>query len=235
MSFVPFVNRTMIHASVLVKINGTAADPMMGYIFFPLMVHSFDLIVSGLGVAMLRAATDKECEDPLKVMQRAYMVAAGLALVSYFGITATMLSTSAAPGAWFSFFLCGLLGIVAAYCLIFITQYYTDYNFEPVRSIARASVTGHGTNVIAGLAVGFESTAGPAVVIAVTLLGSYSLGARCGLQGHGVGISMENTHIYIRTCIHPYIHTFIHSYLHSKIHKYIPSVVNFASQGSYFK
>jgi len=49
-------------------------------------------------------------------------------------------------------------------------------------------VTGHGTNVIAGLAVGFESTAGPAVVIAVTLLGSYSLGARCGLEGHGVGM-----------------------------------------------
>ena len=179
---------TMIHAGVLVKLNASAADPMAGYILFPLMVHAFDLVVSVIGITILRAATDKDCEDPLNVMQRAYVAAAGLALLSYLGVTATMLSTAQAPGAWWSFFLCGLLGIMCAYALIFITQYYTDYKFEPVKGIARASVTGHGTNVIAGLAVGFESTAAPALVIAVTLLGSYTLGARSGLQGHGVGM-----------------------------------------------
>ena len=179
---------TMIHASALAKINATNSDAMTGYILFPLMVHAFDLIVSSVGVALLRSASETECEDPLKVMQRAYVAAAALALVSYLGITASMLSTAAAPGAWASFFLCGLIGIASAYALIFITQYYTDYQFEPVKGIARASVTGHGTNVIAGLAVGFESTGLPALIIALTLLGSYTLGERSGLAGHGVGM-----------------------------------------------
>lgn len=179
---------TMIHASMLAKANATVGDSMSGYVLFPLMVHAFDLLVSGLGVAVVRAASEEDCKDPLKVMQTAYMAAAGLALAAYLGITATMLSTSAAPGAWFSFFLCGVVGICAAYSLIFITQYYTDYAFEPVKGIARASLTGHGTNVIAGLAVGFESTAVPALVIAVTLLVSYTLGEGCGLKGEGVGM-----------------------------------------------
>lgn len=88
---------TMIHAGVLMKAAG--ADDMDGYIFFPLVVHSFDLIVSTIGVILVRAAQDKDCEDPLAVMRKAYIVTAILALISYYGITSTMLHTSVAPNA----------------------------------------------------------------------------------------------------------------------------------------
>ncbi|EKX54855.1 hypothetical protein GUITHDRAFT_156810 [Guillardia theta CCMP2712] len=191
---------TMIHAGVIMKHVG-AAD-MEGYMFFPLVVHAFDLIVSTIGIVIVRTAEERECQQlfaaapsphaisgdqPLQVMRRAYVVSAALALGSYFFITWSMLSTSAAPWAWWKFFLCGLLGIFSAYALIFITQYYTDYENPPVKGIARASTTGHGTNIIAGLAVGYESTAGPAVVIALTLLLSFHLGESSGL-GSGSGL-----------------------------------------------
>jgi K(+)-stimulated pyrophosphate-energized sodium pump len=65
-----------------------------------------------------------------------------------------------------------------------ITQYYTDYEYAPVKRIAEASRTGHGTNVIAGFSVGMESTALPAIVICIGLFTSYRLGATSGLPSH---------------------------------------------------
>jgi len=177
---------TMIHAGVL--LNASGADDMHGYIFFPLVVHAFDLIVSTVGVMSVRAASDAECQNPLAVMRKSYVLTASLALVSYLLITRTMLYTVAAPGAWWNFFLCGLIGIITAYLLIGMTQYYTDYEYGPVKGIAQASTTGHGTNIIAGLAVGMESTAGPSVVISICLLASYALGSSSGLPGDGVGL-----------------------------------------------
>jgi len=71
---------------------------------------------------------------------------------------------------------CGLLGLGTAFLFILVTQYYTDFNYPPVRSIAQASVTGHGTNVIAGMAVGMRATAAPVAIISCALLSSYKIG-----------------------------------------------------------
>eukprot|EP01052_Picozoa_sp_SAG31_P004180 SAG31_NODE_171_length_21415_cov_7.512807_2_plen_165_part_00 len=78
-----------------------------------------------------------------------------------------------------------MVGIFSCYAFILITQYYTDYQYEPVRSIAKASTTGHGTNVIAGLAVGLESTGMPVMVISAAILASYYLGQNSGLMAAG--------------------------------------------------
>ncbi len=86
-----------------------------------------------------------------------------------------------APSAWWHYALCGMVGLLCAYCIVLITQYYTDYIYEPVKKISRASRTGHGTNIIAGIAVGMESTALPAITISISLFVSYSLGYTCGL------------------------------------------------------
>jgi len=83
-------------------------------------------------------------------------------------------------------FLCGITGLAVTGLIIWITEYYTGTNFRPVRSIAAASVTGHGTNVIQGLAVSLESTALPALVIIGGILVSYSL---AGLFGIAIAVT----------------------------------------------
>merc|ERR1719229_910679 len=103
-------------------------------------------------------------------MLRGYTVAVGMALFFFFGVTRFMLYTEKAPSAWWHYFFCGIVGLLTSYILIFITQYYTDYNYGPVKRIAKASDTGHGTNIIAGMSVGLESCALPSIIISISLL-----------------------------------------------------------------
>jgi len=88
---------------------------------------------------------------------------------------------------WLSFALCGLVGISVSYIFILSTQYYTDYKYGPVQSIANASKTGHATNIIAGLSVGLESTAIPVLSISVGISLSYYLGETAGLTDKHTG------------------------------------------------
>lgn len=91
--------------------------------------------------------------------------------------------------AWFHFTGCGFVGMMTSYVFILSTQYYTDYAFYPVRSIAKASTTGHGTNIITGVAVGFQSVVIPAFTISVSVLTAYYLGSTSGMgQGHQAGL-----------------------------------------------
>ncbi|WP_421581161.1 sodium-translocating pyrophosphatase [Shinella sp. M31] len=83
-------------------------------------------------------------------------------------------------------FICGLLGLVVTALIVVITEYYTGTNKRPVNSIAQASVTGHGTNVIQGLAVSLESTALPAIVIVGGIIATYQL---AGLFGTGIAVT----------------------------------------------
>jgi len=83
-------------------------------------------------------------------------------------------------------FICGLLGLLVTALIVVITEYYTGTNKRPVNSIAQASVTGHGTNVIQGLAVSLESTALPAIVIVGGIIATYQL---AGLFGTGIAVT----------------------------------------------
>ncbi len=85
-----------------------------------------------------------------------------------------------------SLFFCGITGLIVTGLIIWITEYYTGTNYRPVRSIAQASVTGHGTNVIQGLAVSLESTALPALVIIAGILAAYGL---AGLFGIAIAVT----------------------------------------------
>ena len=76
-----------------------------------------------------------------------------------------------------SYYLAALIGLAVTLALVFITDYYTSKSYAPVKYIAKASETGHATNIIAGLAVGMQSTAAPVVVIGAAILGSYAI---CG-------------------------------------------------------
>jgi K(+)-stimulated pyrophosphate-energized sodium pump len=81
----------------------------------------------------------------------------------------------------FALFACGVVGLIVTGLIIWITEYYTGTEFRPVKSIAAASVTGHGTNVIQGLAISMEATAGPALVIIAGILVTYSLAGLFGI------------------------------------------------------
>ena len=89
----------------------------------------------------------------------------------------TLLYVESAPSVWLHYLGCGCMGMLTSYVFITSTQYNTDYAYAPVKSIAAASTTGHGTNIIAGVAVGMKSTAVPVVMVSVAVLVSYWLGA----------------------------------------------------------
>ncbi|XP_078175179.1 pyrophosphate-energized membrane proton pump 3 [Carex rostrata] len=159
-------------------------DPS-GFILFPLVVHSFDLVVSSVGILSIRGTRDPGTlgvlEDPMTILQKGYYITIVLAVVTFGLSTRWLLYTEQAPSAWLNFALCGLVGIITAYAFVCITQYYTDYKYEPVKTLALASSTGHGTNIIAGVALGLESTGLPVLVISVAIVSAYWLGQSSGL------------------------------------------------------
>jgi len=159
-------------------------DPS-GFILFPLVVHSFDLVVSSVGILSIRGTRDSglisSIEDPMAIMQKGYSVTIVLAVLTFGVSTRWLLYTEQAPSAWLNFALCGLVGIITAYAFVWISKYYTDYKYEPVRLLALSSSTGHGTNIIAGVSLGLESTALPVLVISVAIISAYWLGQTSGL------------------------------------------------------
>src|SRR5216117_3187662 len=154
-----------------------AAD-MLGVMLFPLVARAFGLIASIVGVMAVR--TD-ENEDPMSALNRGYYVAAGLALIGFGVATRWLLYVHERPLAWLHFFACGLIGIATSQAFVYITQYYTEYRYRPVREIAAAAQTGPATTIITGMSVALECTAIPTIVISLAILGSYLLGRSTGI------------------------------------------------------
>ncbi|GAU16153.1 hypothetical protein TSUD_297830 [Trifolium subterraneum] len=167
-------------------LGGTMAQRYpSGFILFPLVVHSFDLVVSSVGIFSIRGTRESgvlsPIEDPMAILQKGYSVTIVLAVLAFGLSTRWLLYVEQAPSAWFNFALCGLVGIITAYIFVWITKYYTDYKHEPVRTLALSSSTGHGTNIIAGVSLGLESTGLPVLVISVAIVSAYWLGQTAGL------------------------------------------------------
>ena len=133
------------------------------------------------------AGTRNSKEDPYDVLKGGYGVAMLLSVVGFGASTRVMLWVEEHPSAWLHFFGCGMIGTVCAYAFVFIAQYYTDYKYPPVRVIAEASTTGHGTNIIAGVGVGMESTCAPVLVISTAIISAYWVGQSAGLTDAATG------------------------------------------------
>ena len=171
-------------------ILGVGLYPYFGLkgILFPLVARAFGLIASIVGIMIVKC---EENEDPMAALNRGYYVTSALAIVGFFFATQWLLGVDTgkypeASSAWFYFFLCGVIGIVMAQAFVYITQYYTEYKYRPVKSIADASETGPATNIIAGIAVGLECTAIPVVVISIAIIASYYLGNMSGVPHAGL-------------------------------------------------
>ena len=104
-----------------------------------------------------------------------------MALVGLYAICRIFLYIPSLPNAYIWFFLCSAVGVIVSFLFIKITQYYTDYTYEPVKSIARSSQMGHATNIITGLSVGLESTGLPVITISVAIITAFYCGEATGL------------------------------------------------------
>ena len=137
----------MILGGVLAESNGLGFEAKSGFILFPLLVHSLDLIVSTIGVLVVKTKPGLpslkpnygELEDPLDILKRGYYLSLGLAIVGLFFICKTFFNVEKNPNAYWCFFGCSCIGVVVSFCVVMITQYYTDYHYGPVQSIAHSS------------------------------------------------------------------------------------------------
>ena len=173
----------MILGVALFRASGgdpTSSD--IAWIFFPLIVGAFGLVASIVGVFAVRPGTT--VSNPMNELNRGFYVTAGLSALFMVLICVTIL-----PFGKLEFALCGLIGLITSFAFVYITQYYTEGAFRPVKEIAEASKTGPATNIISGISVGFETTGLPAIVIGAALLSSYALGQSVEGFTEDIGIS----------------------------------------------
>lgn len=181
-------------------ILGAVLYPTLGIkgILFPLVFRALGLIASIIGVYSVKA---KHGETPMKTMTRGFWVTAMLTTLALLvctnyllnwneytlrGDTAGLLNFMQPGNASLWFFFAGLAGILTSVAFVYITDYYTGKQHLPVQAIAHASKTGHATNIIAGTAIGMESTALTVIPVCAALFVSYTLGSQTGIPAGGL-------------------------------------------------
>ena len=157
---------------------------------YPLVLGGVSIIASIIGTFAVKSRAG----NVERALYQGLIVSGGLAALAFLPVTYWLmhgLTTTAGIAAtpWWHFYLCALIGLVITACLFVITDYYTSTRFSPVKSTARASQTGHATNIIQGLAQGYQATALPAIVIALGIFGAWKLGH--GIYGIGVAVMAQ--------------------------------------------
>src|SRR5579862_7791239 len=163
--------------------NLLLGNTVPGATTFPLLLGAVSIvasIVGSLAVSVGQVARDRI----MGALYRGMAVAGVLALVGFYFVTNQIFGGATGVNAT-SIFLCAVVGIVVTGAITFITEYFTGTQFKAVRHIAAASVTGHATNIIAGLAVSMKATAWPAITIVAGILVSFSL---AGIYGVGIAV-----------------------------------------------
>src|SRR6202162_4809832 len=171
---------------------------------FPLVLGAASIIASIVGTFFVRKRSSGTI---MGALYQGLLVAGLLAAVFFYFATAQEFGSggvvlkSGVTITAFGIFICALVGLAVTGAITYITEYYTGTQFRPVRNIAKASITGHATNIIAGLAVSMQSTALPALTIVLGILISYYYG---NLYGIGIAVmamlSMAGIIVAIDSC-----------------------------------
>ncbi len=154
------------------------------FMMLPLGIGAVCIIASIIGTYFVKLGSD---EGIMRALYKGLLVTGAISIVGIFLIAIWFLGFAPIPMttgtsiAWWNVLLCGLVGLGVTGLIVWITEYYTATEYRPVRSIARSSITGHGTNVIQGLAVSMEATAAPVVVICIGIILAYALAGLFGI------------------------------------------------------
>ena len=179
-TYVVTVGATMVLTALLLKAAGTLLPNLMA---LPLLIGGVCIVTSIIGTYFVKLGSSN---NVMGAMYKGFLVSAVLAIPAIWYATSTALGgmETAISGTEITgraLFYCSLLGLVITGLIIWITEYYTGTNYRPVRSIAKASETGHGTNVIQGLAISLEATALPTIVIVAGIIIAFKLAGLIGI------------------------------------------------------
>jgi K(+)-stimulated pyrophosphate-energized sodium pump len=180
---------TVVATMVLAAIFFLDSPELHSLMVYPLAIGAVCLVTSIIGTFFVKLGSNNSIMGALYrgFIATAVLSIAGLAAANYivfgdkengFGVIAT--TTTGVEITGLNLFLCGLVGLAVTGAIVWITEFYTGIGFRPVRSISQASVTGHGTNVIQGLAVSLEATALPTIVIVAGILLTFNLAGLFG-------------------------------------------------------
>ena len=176
---------TMVLATIF--FSGAVAEMMTIY---PMAIGGSCLVASIIGTFFVRLGRSQSI---MGALYKGFIASAILSLIFIYPVTQLVLGDMTTEFNFgnttftgMSLYICAFVGIIITGLLIWITEYYTGTNYRPVQSVAKASTTGHGTNVIQGLAVSMEATALPAIVIVVGIVFTYQL---AGLFGIAIAVT----------------------------------------------
>jgi K(+)-stimulated pyrophosphate-energized sodium pump len=170
-------------AVMLLGVTGAAAGTGKNLWLYPLAIGGVSIITSIVGVQFARV---REGGNIMNALYRAVLVATVLSAILFIPITSAFDSNG--KYAFGNLYGAALIGLAVTALLVGITEFYTGTRWNPVKSISRASQTGHATNIIEGLAVGMQATAAPVVVIAIGILLANHFS---GLFGIGVAVMAQ--------------------------------------------
>ncbi len=180
---------TLVATMVLAAIYFAGQDIVENLMLYPLAIGGVCIFTSIIGTFFVRLGANGSI---MGALYKGFIATGILSLIAMYPLTDhiigmdTSMTIGSSTFTGMDLFYCGAVGLAITALIIVITEYYTSTEYRPVRSIASASVTGHGTNVIQGLAVSLEATALPALVIIIGIIVAYGL---AGLFGIAIAVS----------------------------------------------
>jgi len=177
---------TIVATMVLAAIFFAGTPALMSMMIYPLAIGGACIITSIIGTFFVKLPANQSI---MGALYRGFIATAVLSLFAIAFVTWKLIGFGAIAGVAYtgqSLFWCAVVGLVVTGMIIWVTEYYTGTDYRPVRSIAASSVTGHGTNIIQGLAISMEATAIPAIIIIAGILVTYAL---AGLFGIAIAVT----------------------------------------------
>ncbi|QDO98787.1 sodium-translocating pyrophosphatase [Ferrovibrio terrae] len=177
---------TMVLASIYFATDAVLMAKVMAY---PLVIAGACIITSVIGTYFVRLG---KSQNIMGALYKGLIVTGILSAIVLWPITdymlgmKTVMTAGSSTFTGMSLFWCGIIGLLVTAAIVWATEYYTSTEFRPVRSVAQASTTGHGTNVIQGLAISMEATAAPALFIVIGIIATHML---AGLFGIAIAVT----------------------------------------------